>query len=203
MTDEASRPPRASPRGRRSLGRYDLAGAAAPPAGLGRPASSRNVPTAIVAVPDPYAPRERILAAANRRVDVLEEERAHGRISEAAYQIGRIVQAVFERARRPSGAGSQWAPRDRIDAGFAHELAIVLALEDAQKIKAYLGRIAATVGMIDARLLRHVLGDGLSYAQCAAARGRGGERGRLYYAARFRDALEELAVRWAATGKAR
>ncbi len=194
---------REPPPRRRPGGRYDLTAAREPANGVARPPRSRNVATAIVAVPDPYAARERLLATVNRRVDVLEDERSRGRISEAAYQIGRILQAVFERGQGPRGARMQWSEGDRVDAAWAHELAVVLALDDAHKIKAYLDRLAHTVGMLDARLLRHVLGDRLSFAECAAARGRAGERGTRYYAARFRDALEFVAERWAARGRGR
>jgi hypothetical protein len=200
MTSPTRREP---PARRRPAGRYDLAAAREPANGIARPPRSPNVDVAIVAVPDPFSARERILAAANRRVDVLEDERSHGRISEAAYQVGRLVQAVFERGKGPRGAVAQWTQGDRVDAAFAHEHAIVLGLDDARKIKAYLERLSNAVGMIDARLLRHLLGERMSFAECAAARGRAGERGARYYASRFRDALEVLAQRWAAKGKGR
>jgi hypothetical protein len=45
-----------------------------------------------------------------------------------------------------------------------------------------------------------VLGDRRTYADVAADRGRAGDAGRRYYAARFRDALEALAEAWAAKG---
>jgi hypothetical protein len=139
MTSPTRREPH--PR-RRAAGRYDLTAAREPANGIARPPRSGNVETAIVAVPDPYCPRERILAAANRRVDALEEERSHGRISDAAYQVGRIIQAVFERAKGPRGAAAQWTQGDRVDPAWEHELAIALALVDARKIAAYLDRLA-------------------------------------------------------------
>jgi hypothetical protein len=191
---------RRSPR-KGALSRYDLAGAREPANGRARPPHAAPVLTGRVAVPDPYGGRdERLVATVNRRVDVLETERSAGRLSDAAYGVGRIVQAVFERARG-IGPAPGWRERDRVDAAWVHEAAIVYALEDARKVQAHKERIRAALGMIDARLLEQVLGDRLTYAECAAARGRAGERGIAYYAARFRDALEALADAWAARGR--
>ena len=190
---------------RGALSRYDLAGAREPANGRAFPPPSVNACTAVVAVPDPspdpYGPRdERVIATVNRRVDILETERAAGRISDAAYGVGRTVQAVFERARglRPSGG---WTRRDRIDAAWRHEIAIVQAIQDARRVRIYKERIRSALGMIDARLVERLLGDRLSYGQCAALQGKSGERGIAYVATRFRDALEALADGWAAKGK--
>jgi len=195
---------RRSPR-KGALSRYDLTGAREPANGRAMPPRSANVFTAVVAVPDPnpdpYGRRdERVIATVNRRVDILETERSAGRISDGAYAVGRIVQAVFERARG-LGPAPGWRERDRVDAAWVHEAAIVHALEDARKLRAHKERIRSALGMIDARLLEQILGERLTYAECAAARGRAGERGVAYYAARFRDALEALAGDWAARGK--
>jgi hypothetical protein len=185
-------------------GRYNLRGARHPANGLGAPPRSANAFTAIVAVPDPHPdPRgpknERIIAAVNRSVDILEVERSHDRISDAAYAVGRIVQAVFERARG-LGPSPGWRARDRVDAAWAHEAAIIRALEDARKVKEYMARIRDTLGMIDTRIVEEMIGNRMSYADVAARRGRAGERGERYFAARFRDALEALAEAWAARG---
>lgn len=193
---------RRPPHRKRALSRYDLSGAREPAGGRAQPPRPAGIMTAIVAVPDPnpdpYGSRnERVIATVNRRVDILEVERSAGRISDAAYGIGRIIQAVFERARGVRTSRG-WRARDRVDAAWVHEVAIVYALDDARKVQAYRERIRSAVGMIDARLLEQVLGDRLTYAECAAARGRAGERGIAYYAARFRDALEALAEAWAA-----
>ena len=187
-----------------ALSRYDLAGAREPANGRALPPPSANAFTAVVAVPDPtpdpYGPRdERVIATVNRRVDILETERAAGRISDAAYRVGRIVQAVFERARGVGPRGL-WNPGDRVNAAWQHEIAIVHAITDARRVRIYKERIRAALGMIDARLIERVLGDGLSYAECAALQGKAGERGISYVATRFRDALEALADAWAAKG---
>jgi len=195
--------PRPGPRSRKgTLSRYDLTGAREPANGRALPPRSLNACTAVVAVPDPnpdpYGPgTERIRATVNRRVDILETERSAGRISDAAYGVGRIVQAVFERARgRPPAGG--FREGSRVDSAWAHDAAIVYALEDARKVLIYKERIRSALGLIDARLLEHLLGERMSYEDCAAARGRAGDRGQRYYAHRFRDALEALADAWAA-----
>jgi hypothetical protein len=189
----------AQPKRGRTSDRYNLNGASEPPGGLGRPPRSRNAFTALVAVEDPIADangrRGRVLATTNRRVDVLEHERSHGRISDRAYSVGRIAQAVFERARR-SGCGGQWRQGDRVDAVVAHDLAIVHAIEDARKIRGYVEKIRQAVGRIDANILQLILGDNRTYADVAALRGRAGDAGASYFAKRFRDALEDLAETW-------
>lgn len=196
-TDPPNRPAR-----KRPASRYDLTGAREPASGRHQPPGRPQHAFAAVAVPDPYDPQApRTIATANRRVDILEFERSARRISDAAYAVGRIVQAVFERARglRPAGG---WHVGDRVDVSWAHEAAIVYALEDARKLHIYKERIRAALGMIDARLLERVLGDRLSYSECAALQGKSGERGTSYVATRFRDALEALADAWAAKGPA-
>ena len=187
------------PRGKRSSDRYNLEGATEQPQGLGRPPRSFNAFTALIAVDDPIPDKDgrrgRVLATVNRRVDILELERSHGRLSARAYTVGRIVQAVFERARGP-GAGSQWREGDRVDAVVAQELAIIRSIEGARRAQAYIARIRGAIGRIDANILQAVLGDRKSYADVSALRGRAGPRGAVYFASRFRDALEDLAETW-------
>jgi hypothetical protein len=145
----------------------------------------------------------RIVATVNRRVDVLEDERSHGRISEAAYAVGRITQAVFERARNVAPSCG-WKEGDRVDAAWAQEVKIVRALENARMVESYKKRIDdafGPAGKLDARLLERILGDRMSYPQAAALQGKSGERGTSYIATRFRDALEALADAWAAKGR--
>lgn len=195
MTRDKPRPP---------TGRYDLAGARAPANGLGRPPASLNARTAVGAVtePPPFGDgTERLCVAVNWRVDILEVERSHSRISEAAYQVGRIAQAVFERARGPGT--SSWAGNVRVDAYTAKELAIIHAIEDARRIQAQVAWMRYELGRIDANIVQRVLGEGKTYAEVATLTGKRGERGKSHIAERFRDALEALADAKAARGRAR
>jgi hypothetical protein len=181
--------------------RYDLRGAS-PPAGeaLGRPAPSVNIRTAVGAVDDPLS-RDRRLATVNRRVDVLEWERSHDRISEAAYREGRILQRAYE-VRSRIGPGSVDGMMGRSQTADQKAAAMHGRLADTMdKSGPYLAWVARELGEIDARLLRQVIGDGLGFAEVAALRGRGNERGVAYFAQRCRDALEALAEKRAAHGR--
>jgi hypothetical protein len=163
----------------------------------------------------------RILATVNRRVDILEYELSHGRISEVAYGEGRLIQAIFERTGL--SGGSTWNAGSRVDAVVAKELAVIRKVSDAKIIAAMVDENADLLGAIDAAIVRQVLGENRSFAQVsqtldlksAALRdpdatawvpfGKGGKRAPssaeaarrriAYIAARFRDALESLAQR--------
>ena len=184
------------------IGRYDgeRQGTWHPSDGLGRMPPSANADTTVAAVVDPYGNgKERVLATINRRVDILETERSHARISDAAYHNGRIVQEVFERANRLLGCN--WLGGSGLDPAEARATKIEKSVENAERVRKLVERISARLGMIDTRLLRRVLGDRMTFAQCAALQGKAGDRGERYVAARFRDALEALSEAWTAKGK--
>jgi hypothetical protein len=70
----------------------------------------------------------------NRRVDVLAQELASERIE---FEVGRIIQAVFERdsgARLGSGGWNAGGSRDQT---VAHELAIIYAIDDAEQVRKF------------------------------------------------------------------
>jgi hypothetical protein len=210
----------------RKRGRYDLT-RARDLGQRGEPArhaiAVRNVAPATVAVPDPKRsahepPDARIIATVNRKVDILEVEYGHGRISDAAYGEGRLAQMLFERAGLSSG-GAAFAG-SRVDAVVAKELAVIRRIDDARLITAMVEKLTDTLGVIDARIVREVLGENRTYAQASQtlllkqAAARGGDhdwtplgkngwrkpartevaaRRLTYIAQRFRDALETLA----------
>ena len=186
-------------RGRRDVsGRYKGAKGRLLATGIGAP-PSENVRTATASVVDPYGNGlGRIQATVNRRVDILEQELSHGRLSEAAYRIGRELQGVFERAGRVGT--TNWLGVSRLDPMQAHELRVLGAVITAQEIVKTLTRVRARVGYLDARLLQRVLGERMSFAQCAEVTGKNGERGAGYVGARFREVLEDLAEAWTARG---
>jgi hypothetical protein len=153
-----------------------------------------------VAIVDAYDPRLRIKALA--RIDLLDRERRGGRISEAAYLVGRETERAFENMTR-IGGGSQWLEGDRIDAATAAELRTVLGIERAHAINDFVGWLVRQIGVRDTSLLRLVLGDGLGLGIAGVAVfGRNGTRGYRYAADRFCDALEVLAEAKAARGRA-
>lgn len=153
-------------------------------------------------VADPLEPGAFTHAPFNRRVDVLEEEISNRRITTSQYEIGRIIQAVFERAsgaRLGSGGMGEGGSRDQT---IAQELKVIYAIEDAETVKRYVSRIERVIGTVGARFLRQVLADGTTFAQYAEARGKGGDRGRNQIGEHFRILLEGLDDAWAARGSA-
>jgi len=130
--------------------------------------------------------------------DLLEDERAHGHITEAGYRAGRVAQAVFERVRGPGS--SNWQGGSRVDASTASELAVIHGIDDARKIVAYTHWVRGIVGLFDCSLVVRILCDRKSYQDIATQELKFGDRGRRYIANRFRDALEQLAESSAARG---
>ncbi len=168
---------------------------------LGEPTEARRRYTRVAAIPDPYDPGgRRLLATINLRTDILETELAHGRISQAAHHAGREIQGILERTSK-TGAGNQWNSGDRVDAHQRKEEQVVANLETARKIQSHFAWMRRVLGEFDCRIIRHVLGDAMSYGACAALYGKPGDRGVSYIAARFRDGLEALATAQAAKGR--
>ena len=184
---------------RDTAGRYDGQKTRLLATGLGRPVPSVNVRTAVANVVDPFGNGlGRIQASVNRNVDILELERSHRRISEGAYLTGRIIQTAFEKLGGTRTAN--WQGSNKSDAKTISDVIAVNSIESAREITALMGRIVARIGMIDARLIRRILGDRMTFAQCADQQGKAGERGTSYVAMRFRDSLEDLTEAWTAKG---
>jgi hypothetical protein len=158
----------------------------------------KKVTTTVGVVANPLDPREKIAVAVNRKIDILEWEYSHGRLSEAAYRNGRIIQSIFERATGRSQ--SSWSLGDRVDAYSAKEMQIITSLEKAETVNAYMVRIVKAIGQVGARFLRDVLAESKTYAQLAAARG---HTDTTFVAKRFRNYLEDLSEEWAASGQSR
>lgn len=175
---------------RRTEGRYDPKRSARMPAnGLARPPVTKNVSVALAVVPDPMEPGRELYVTTNRHVDVLENERSHRRISEAAYRIGRDLQEVFEKGARV-GSGSQWREGDRVDMQVAKETAIARNVDIARKIDIEMRRLTSEVGILGANFLRTLL-SGTTFAEYSAQT-RGGSRGAGHVGERFRRMLEEI-----------
>ncbi|SEQ49326.1 hypothetical protein SAMN05216548_10536 [Faunimonas pinastri] len=182
--------------------RYDTADAVPPIGGVARRPLSPNLPTAQIAVPDPENPKERILARVNRNVDLLELERSHGRISEAAYMVGRIIQAVFEQAAGVRMGGG-WAGGEKVDAATEDEIRLIRTLAKARLADDYVKRIEKVVGEVGAKFLRRLIMGEASFASEGAARGKGRDRGAAYAGDRFRWMLEEISEAWAGRAEPR
>lgn len=185
---------------KKTTGRYDgRRSARIPSEGLARPPTSLAVRTRVVTIDDPNEPGAVLRATVNRRTDVLEDERSHHRISEAAYQVGRELQEAWECLAR-LGSSSNWNDAGRVDAADRHELSIAYAVQDAKKAQQTMRLLEEVVGKIGARVLRAIIGDGMPFGAFAAARGKSGERGTAAVAAHFRMLLEDVAEAFAATG---
>lgn len=194
--------------GQRKLkGRYDTANVQALPQGLADLPRRSSIDTVIGAVDDPMEQhrsfddpkRKRILVNVNRRVDLLELERSHKRISEAAYRTGRMIQAVLERASGArTGGGEEGCIR--ADPITARELKMIYAIEDASTVIAWMDAIEREIGLIDAMIVRQVIGDNRSFEDVAILRGIPGDRSAWYFARRFREALEYLSETWGKRG---
>lgn len=152
---------------------------------------------------DPYQPGRHEKLTVNRRVDILADEFSKRRISRAQFDVGRMIQAVYEKA---SGSrGSQfWGEGGSRDTTVAHELAIIYSVETAERVRKFTARLERAIGSVGARFLRAVLVERLSFAQYAQARGKGGERGTAQVAAHFRLLLEGLTeAQYTASGAGR
>lgn len=164
----------------------------------------RRGPVAVsaVAVADPFSPGTRVLAAANRNIDVLEMERSHGRITVSQYEVGRQVQAILERGVGARLGSMAFDIRGSKDMTIAHELSIIYAIEDARLVAVLKDKITRAIGVTGSRFLAEVLTGRQTFAQYAEARGKGGERGTAYIAEHFRILLESLDEDFAAEGVA-
>ncbi len=184
--------------------RYDHAGAFDPRTDLSKPVRGKRGPieTAAVAVDDPWTPGGRSLAAVNRRVDVLEMERSHGRLTVSQYEVGRQVQAIFERASGARLGSMDFGVRGSKDMTIAHELSVIYAIDDARLVAKLKDKVVRAVGVPGARFLHEVLTGRQTFAQFAEARGKGGDRGTAYIAEHFRILMENLDEDFAAEGVA-
>jgi hypothetical protein len=196
-----ARPERArDPRG----DRYDHSLAFDPRTSLSKPVRGKRGPIemAAVAVDDPWSSGKRTMASVNRRVDVLEMERSHGRLTVSQYEVGRQVQAIFERASGARLGSMDFGVRGSKDMTIAHELSVIYAIDDARLVAKLKDKVVRAVGVPGARFLHEVLTGRQTFAQFAEARGKGGERGTAYIAEHFRILMENLDEDFAAEGVA-
>ena len=186
---------------RTATGRYRNVNAHArlPANGLAN-SPSPNAQLALAVVPDPMERNAHLVVTVNRRVDLLEHEYHHGRISESAYRVGRQVQSTFERLL---SMGSAWSVFDRVDATRTPDDVVESKVDQAGACTALMRRITKEVGMVGARRLRGHLVEGLTYPEAAAQRGQSGREAVTFAAKSFRQTLEDLADAWSATGPRR
>lgn len=188
----------------RSLGRYDEINSAISPGPQLEPEGRRaggKIAIRHGAVPDPNpllkGKRQRV--AINVHSSALESEYAYGRISEAAYQAGRVYEAIVEAASGQQSGGGSTDGVDRGSVIVRQIMAIVGSIDRAKKSVDLQSDVRSALGRDAEFLLRIVLVDRMTFGQIARLRGRTSGRASRQVGAEFRSALEILAVHWSKT----
>jgi len=150
----------------------------------------RNAEVAAVEVDDPLAlePGEKIVTLRSIRNDPLGRMHSHRQIDEAQYQGGRAFQDVWEKAER--GPRAVDPTREYVDGGEAREP----ITERQRKAVLRLNRAERELGADGSALVHEVLVLGLSMEQIGQRRGLRAQRWTDYFARRFRECLDRLAL---------
>src|SRR6202049_5406436 len=149
-----------------------------------------NAEVAPIEVDDPLAlePGEKIVTLRSIRNDPLARLHSHRHIDEAQYQGGRAFQDDWEKAER--GPRAVDPTREYVDGGQAREP----ITERQRKAVLRLNRAERELGADGSALVHEVLLLGLSMEQVGQRRGLGGQRWIDYFARRFRECLDRLAL---------
>ena len=150
----------------------------------------RNAEVAAVEVDDPLAlePGEKIVTLRSIRHDPLARLHSHRQIDEAQYQGGRAFQNDWEKAER--GPRAVDPTREYVDGGQAREP----ITERQRRAVLRLNRIERELGADGIMLVHEVLVQGLTMEQIGQRRGLRGQRWMDYFAKRFRECLDRLAL---------
>jgi hypothetical protein len=150
----------------------------------------RNAEVAAIEVDDPLAlePGEKIVTLRSIRNDPLGRLHSHRQIDEAQYQSGRAFQDDWEKAER--GPQAVDPTREYVDGGQAREP----ITERQRKAVLRLNRAERELGADGSALVHEVLVLGLTMEQIGQRRGLRGQRWIDYFARRFRECLDRLAL---------
>ena len=150
----------------------------------------RNAEVAAVEVDDPLAlePGEKIVTLRSIRNDPLARLHTHRQIDEAQYQSGRAFQNDWERAER--GPRAVDPTREYVDGGRMREP----ITEGQRQAVLRLNRIERELGADGSALVHEILVLGLTTQQIAERRGLRTQRWADYFARRFRECLDRLAL---------
>lgn len=150
----------------------------------------RNAEVAAVEVDDPLAlePGEKIVTLRSLRNDPLGRLHSHRQIDEAQYQGGRAFQDDWERAER--GPQAVDPTREYVDGGRQREP----ITERQRKAVLRLNRAERELGADGSALVHEVLVLGLTMEQVGQRRALRGQRWIDYFARRFRECLDRLAL---------
>ncbi|RXG97814.1 hypothetical protein [Bradyrhizobium zhanjiangense] len=155
---------------------------------------SRDVPfnaeVAEVEVDNPLAldPGEKIVAVRSVRSDPLGRLHAHHQIDEAQYRGGRAFQSDWERAER--GPQAMDPTREYVDGARTREP----VTESQRQAVLRLNRVERELGTDGAALVHDVLVLGLTMDQIGQRRAVRTQRWNDYFARRFRECLDRLAL---------
>ena len=150
----------------------------------------RNAEVATVEVDNPLAlePGEKIVALRSIRNDPLARLHTHHQIDEAQYQGGRAFQNDWERAER--GPRAVDPTREYVDGGQMREP----ITEGQRRSVLRLNRAERELGADGSALVHDVLVHGLTVAQIGEKRGLRTQRWKDYFARRFCECLDRLAL---------
>src|SRR5438045_1357045 len=150
----------------------------------------RNAEVATVEVDNPLAlePGEKIVALRSIRNDPLGRLHSHRQIDEAQYQGGRAFQHDWERAER--GPRAVDPTREYVDGGQMREP----ITEGQRKAVLRLNRAMRELGADGSALVHDILVHGLTMEQVGHKRGLRTQRWKDYFARRFCECLDRLAL---------
>jgi len=149
-----------------------------------------NAEVAPVEVEDPLGlePGERIIALRSTRGDPLAKLHTHRQIDEAQFRGGRAFQSDWEKAER--GPQAIDPTRERVDGGQGREP----ITEGQRRAVVRLNRIEHELGADGTTLVHEVLILGMTVQQAGERRGLSTQRWRDYFARRFQECLDRLAL---------
>ena len=149
-----------------------------------------NAEVAEVEVDDPLAlePGEKIVTLRSIRNDPLARLHSHHQIDEAQFRGGRAFQDDWEKAER--GPQAVDPTREYVDGGRVREP----ITERQRKAVLRLNRAERELGADGSALVHEVLILGMTMEQIGQRRGLRGQRWIDYFARRFRECLDQLAL---------
>jgi hypothetical protein len=150
----------------------------------------RNAEVAAVEVDDPLAlePGEKIVTLRSIRNDPLARLHTHRQIDEAQYQSGRAFQFDWEKAER--GPRAVDPTREYVDGGRMPEP----ITEGQRQAVLRLNRIERELGADGSALVHEILVLGMTARQIGERRGLRTQRWADYFARRFVECLDRLAL---------
>ncbi|CAL79018.1 conserved hypothetical protein [Bradyrhizobium sp. ORS 278] len=151
---------------------------------------TRHADVVPVEIDDPLAlePGEKIVTLRSVRNDPLGRLHAHKQLDDAQYRAGRAFQNDWERAER--GPQAIDPSREHVDGARGREP----VTESQRQAVLRLNRAERELGLDGAAITHDVLVHGLTMEQVGQKRGLASQRWNDYFARRFKECLDRLAV---------